>query len=910
MHAAQMAIQQLAVALGHWRDLGAHPSQHLSTNAVCLDAAVHRIAQAPCPGRVAVVSASPPLLQAIRRRLALGRGALSSASLGSAPWPLPACLSLDDSLEQAIIRRARGPADVPRSQQARVSELAGAVASSPVLSAGLAPTARSAWQLASEWAALFDRWDWLTAAWSQGGEPDAQPVDLSDVSLLGTLYEACWDNNDPAAWFASHPPREDEAQDILWCGVHPADPLDQARLAVAWPGRWQAVAVEPNQQAGLLAVAWPDIHDLQAGRSPQPADWDPPALRSHQLLASLDAGALMLDCTCLEGARMEACAGLAVETLLAWLRQGRAALGVIPADRQMARRVAAGLSAHGIFIDDLSGWSLDTTLAATAFDGWLDLLLHRITRDRFLGWVQSPLVIAALERTGLMQADAAEAIDRRLRRQPSGRLNLEAVCPALSSPCRRWSEALAQAGTMGAWLACIQDSLRETGLEAVLLEDAAGLRLISGMAQLAVALSDEPVTVANTQAALADTLRQARLPIRADGAPIRMLSLAEAALSEIDGLVLLGASDGRFPARPPNRLVTRSRRDLLFCLPEQALEQARFVSNLAEVLARGVPVVAIAQRDAEDQPATWASALARLHLVAPSTRPRLAHPLAATHLLPLPPPTPPAVMLAGLPSEVSVSTLQSLASCPYRFHWQAVLGLSPLSPLKDLSGPPDLGLLLHRLSEAVGDPALQAPRDSEAASPQAWLDWLEATLRRMAQGRGWSADLLAQARPLLPGFAQWLAEAASSHNLIGLEQEWLADLPKSRVRLRGRSDRLDADQETGGLRLVDLKITSADTLRARLRRDSGALQIEAYSWLLDAAGMGRPREQGCLSVSWSGARWVPCDHRPELMTTADEALARLAQGEAVRALAGEGDGTDCEHCPAKGCCRVQDWGTV
>ena len=82
----------------------------------------------------------------------------------------------------------------------------------------------------------------------------------------------------------------------------------------------------------------------------------------------------------------------------------------------MARRVAAGLSAHGIFIDDLSGWSLDTTLAATAFDGWLDLLLHRITRDRFLGWVQSPLVIAALERTGLMQADAAEAIDRRLRR--------------------------------------------------------------------------------------------------------------------------------------------------------------------------------------------------------------------------------------------------------------------------------------------------------------------------------------------------------------------------------------------------------------------------------------------------------------------------------------------------------------
>ncbi|MGA1302123.1 MAG: hypothetical protein ACO3X3_06480, partial [Burkholderiaceae bacterium] len=408
MHAAQMAIQQLAVALGHWRDLGAHPSQHLSTNAVCLDAAVHRIAQAPCPGRVAVVSASPPLLQAIRRRLALGRGALSSASLGSAPWPLPACLSLDDSLEQAIIRRARGPADVPRSQQARVSELAGAVASSPVLSAGLAPTARSAWQLASEWAALFDRWDWLTAAWSQGGEPDAQPVDLSDVSLLATLYEACWDNNDPAAWFASHPPREDEAQDILWCGVHPADPLDQARLAVAWPGRWQAVAVEPNQQAGLLAVAWPDIHDLQAGRSPQPADWDPPALRSQQLLASLDAGALMLDCTCLEGARMEACAGLAVETLLAWLRQGRAALGVIPADRQMARRVAAGLSAHGIFIDDLSGWSLDTTLAATAFDGWLDLLLHRITRDRFLGWVQSPLVIAALERPGLMQADAAD----------------------------------------------------------------------------------------------------------------------------------------------------------------------------------------------------------------------------------------------------------------------------------------------------------------------------------------------------------------------------------------------------------------------------------------------------------------------------------------------------------------------
>jgi ATP-dependent helicase/nuclease subunit B len=416
--------------------------------------------------------------------------------------------------------------------------------------------------------------------------------------------------------------------------------------------------------------------------------------------------------------------------------------------------------------------------------------------------------------------------------------------------------------------------------------------------------------VANTQAALADTLRQARLPIRADGARVRMLSLAEAALSEIDGLVLLGASDGRFPARPPNRLVTRSRRDVLFCLPAQSLEQARFVSNLAEVLAHGVPVVAIAQRDAEDQPATWAGCLARLHLVATRTRPRLAHPLAAAHLLPLPPPTPPAVRLAGLPSEVSVSTLQSLASCPYRFYWHAVLGLSPLSPLKDLAGPSDLGLLLHRLSEAVGDPTMQAPRNPEAASPQAWSDWLEATLIRMAHDRGWSADLLAQARPLLPGFAQWLAETACSHDLVGLEQEWVADLPKSRVRLRGRSDRVDADRQTGGLRLVDLKTTSADTLRARLRRDSGALQIQAYSWLLEAAGIGQPLEQGCLSLSWSGGRWVACSHQPELMAKADEALARLAQGEPARALAGEGDGTDCEHCPARGCCRVPDWGAV
>ena len=903
MHHAQPSAKRLAIALGHWRErAGCSPSG----GAISVAAAAALAHARARPDTLAYVSGHHPVVQALRRALAQDVPPPTPACR----HPLPSCLSLADALSQAALRRGRTDQDLPRARAARVSELAAAIGSSPVLSAGVAPTARAAWQLAAEWAEIFERWDWLMVAWVAEGAPTAVAVDLTDVTPLVSLYQACWDPNDPAMWFESHPPHAAEPTSLLWCGVHPLDLVDQARVQVAWPGRWQAVWVEPNPSALALADVWPDVRDLQLGLPPAPAQWDPPAIRSRALALGVSSGQLSIDCRSLEGSRLEACAGLAVEVLNGWLQEGRTALGVVPADRQMARRVAAGLLAHGVQIDDLSGWSLDTTLAATAFEGLVHLLERTTSRDQFLGWLNSPLVLEALEGVGMLAVADLAAIDRRLRRHASGPLDLSRVWPELAEQVAALAAPLGRAKTVCDWITQLENALRQIGLEAVFLRDAAGLRLIGGLRQLALDLSQEPPTRSTTQAALADTLRTLRLPIRADGARVRIVSLAEAALAGLDGLILLGASEGKFPARLPNRLVSRGRRDSLFCLPDQGLEEARFVSNLAEVLARGVSVVAIAQQDAEDQPATWAAAISRLHLLMPAMAPRAAHPLPLATTMSIAPARPPAIELAGLPPEIGVSTLQSLPSCPYRFHWQAVLGLSTLSPMKDLAGPADLGMLLHRLSEAVGEADRDPPTLPAAAQSSVWLAWLEVTLTQLAQNRAWSPDLLVQARPLLPGFADWLADTAKTHDLVGLEQDWVADLPLSGIRVRGRSDRIDAKRGGRGLRLIDLKITAAKTLRQRLRSAGGALQVQAYTWLVSAAGLDRPVEQGCLSVSWTGAAWVPCSDQPGLINAADDALLRLAHGQPVRALAGEGDGTSCKACPAKGCCRVQDWGQL
>ena len=136
MHHAQPSAKRLAIALGHWRErAGCSPSG----GAISVAAAAALAHARARPDTLAYVSGHHPVVQALRRALAQDVPPPTPACR----HPLPSCLSLADALSQAALRRGRTDQDLPRARAARVSELAAAIGSSPVLSDGVATIARN-----------------------------------------------------------------------------------------------------------------------------------------------------------------------------------------------------------------------------------------------------------------------------------------------------------------------------------------------------------------------------------------------------------------------------------------------------------------------------------------------------------------------------------------------------------------------------------------------------------------------------------------------------------------------------------------------------------------------------------------------------------------------------------------------
>ncbi|MGA0013399.1 MAG: RecB family exonuclease, partial [Burkholderiaceae bacterium] len=143
-------------------------------------------------------------------------------------------------------------------------------------------------------------------------------------------------------------------------------------------------------------------------------------------------------------------------------------------------------------------------------------------------------------------------------------------------------------------------------------------------------------------------------------------------------------------------------------------------------------------------------------------------------------------------------------------------------------------------------------------------------------------------------------------------QSGVVVLPRSGLRLKGRLDRLDRLRVTpsdgsGGLRILDYKTGSPDSLKERRRQDYSDLQLLAYARMQPA---GSVMALGYLSLGASQVSLVSVDTSEDLLDQADETLARVAAGEPVLPLAAMGRGKACVDCPARHGCRARDWSAI
>jgi ATP-dependent helicase/nuclease subunit B len=166
---------------------------------------------------------------------------------------------------------------------------------------------------------------------------------------------------------------------------------------------------------------------------------------------------------------------------------------------------------------------------------------------------------------------------------------------------------------------------------------------------------------------------------------------------------------------------------------------------------------------------------------------------------------------------------------------------------------------------------------------------------------------------LAPAYLAWLQEQ-EAQGWVFDRAEWPVRVPgPDPVHLRGVIDRVDRSVSGDAVRLIDYKLSSSDSLRARVRAGQGLedTQLAFYAALWAAAQDGPASLQAGYLALEVPVQWV--EHRQVQASAAAlrdglaEDLRRLAEGAPLRPL---GEGPACAHCEAEGLCRKTHWASV
>lgn len=866
-----------------------------------------------------VVVDSPFAVQALKQALA------------SANWPgraqgapLPWCGSLEQGLEALVSGAAGMVSDTfPRSLVVRRVQLAQQLLDHPGLSSSLGGSAKAALDLAAQWVEIFEGWEWLAIATSATGEKFAGQFG-ADIETLRALQRENQSAGDRAPWAAKFAPRRNDygQREVWFCMGRTPSKQEMAMAKILWGAA--------HTQMRVFTLAMPDSLPL------------PSTVR--QLVSAH---------------RVEEIAWSASQIILQWRAQGFTDIGVVPLDRKAVRRLRALLDRAGEPFSDRSGWSLDTTLAATALSGLSDLLAGRATTQSLLEWLHSPFVSRALQHRfdfGQAQRERIDATLRSFGRVAPVTLHMLLEEGLLPEPLLGLQALVGdQRLSIAQWAQRLASALTSCGLEEELVSDAAGQSVVAALQLLVAESADdrEPVAAPLWQAVLAELLSQSRFAEPPSEACVRVCSLSALLWRIPQAVLVIGAEAARLPQPVVPRFFEPQRfaEMGLQVAPEQV--QSELFAQFVAAWVAPVPMSMIAcseKPDAEVEFSGWVELLA---LKAPDQVQRLdAANFIAQQTLKVsefPAQVPLQAKWRGdLPQSLSVSSLQSLANCAYQFYWQTLCGLAPIELLQEEAAASDVGSLLHLVLRGATEPKANASE---------WEQWLGAEIDRvlatpffqkkrdkklsLPMPQSLRASLRADAMGLVPGLAKWLdgrgpprllrslgvtdesrhceEPQATQQSIVTASEAWrstLTEQPVSRtlepfgITIKGRIDRIEKTEN--GLRLIDFKTTDPKALKRRIKTIEDDVQLALYAWLLspepvESATYVSIRREETVDIGLAGSTDAPFSERVEAtVALLTNKLAQIANGEPILAEGMHKHSTICEQCTVRGVCRRDD----
>jgi ATP-dependent helicase/nuclease subunit B len=658
----------------------------------------------------------------------------------------------------------------------------------------------------------------------------------------------------------------------IWAAVEgaPTHPFSsQARLLKTmaadnermrrWPGCEGITAMRvPEARAALVEMALRPPEGMEAWTRPEPATWAP-GLNGLSLLAAPDA---------------QAEAAAIALTLREALEVPGARAALVTPDRDLARRVSAELTRHGILADDSAGEPLGTTPSGAFLRAVARMVAEGFAPVPLLAALKHPLCAAGMDRGEWL--GAVRLLERRVLRGPRPQGGLAGLRRAAAAALKEAPKALAAvAAALDALEAALGDFPRLDGaarppadlLAAHLAaaealasrpREPGGLRLYSGeegevlaghLADLAPAMAALPPLDPRAWPALFDaalegpaarTRRTGRGRDLAAHPRVEILGLLEARLLSFDRVVLgaldetvwpLATDPGPWMSRPmrtqfglpePEARIGRVCMDFLLsacAAPEAVLSRAARRGGSPTVPARWLTRIETflegqGLRLPASEAARWAAALDRPAEVRPVERPRPCPPI---HLR---------------PREISVTEVADLIADPYVFYAKRVLRLRALDPLDADVGAIDYGQIVHgalaRFVERVA--AFPGGWPGEAAAQDIWADAAAEALAAQGPRPG----LAAFWRPRLARIGDFVVDLEAGlradHAIAASFTERKAELrlrrPRGEVTLKARADRLDRYGD-GSLAVLDYKTGEPPPQEALLDGRAPQLPLEA-----------------------------------------------------------------------------------
>jgi ATP-dependent helicase/nuclease subunit B len=638
-----------------------------------------------------------------------------------------------------------------------------------------------------------------------------------------------------------------------------------------------------------------------------------------------------------------------------WILDGAQRIGIVTENRRLARRVRALLERAGLAPDDLSGWALSTTRAASVLERWLECVEEDFAHEPLLDVLKSAFIFPDLDRAEYLAAvyrleedivrheNVARNLERyrrqlwrRRERLPDQMATSYAMVEALLDRLQNAAQPLTpllgnRARPTHDYLHALHDSIARLGLDVTWRNDAAGARVVQELAllQAAADTSSLRMTWLEFRAWLGRALEMYNFVPALAGRRVQMFNFAHSALAQFDALVIGACEQEYLPSAGQSSPFFNAGVRTELGLPTVQQQRSRMLHDFRRLLecAPRVLLTRVRDRDGEDVVASpWWDTLHTFHQIAygtglrdPALEALLDDPRTQVQIddaAPLPQATRtprPSIDAALLPNAVSAHSYQTLLNCPYQFFAAYGLKLKPPEAVREALQKDDFGKRVHLCLQAFHAKTSGLPAPFTGSVTAATRDAAIAHMQTIARAvfardldddfrhRGWLKRWLA----VIPAYIDWQIKRATQWTVDTVELKQHLPLGHADLTLNGRIDRVDLSIEGAGI--VDYKTGSVPQQH---EVDAGeAVQLPFYVALLNDAHRVVSAEFVAIDTgAVKTAATLSGDALHTLSTQNTERLInimlQLRNGQPAPAW---GDVNTCNICDMEGLCRRSAW---